>query len=231
VPRDGPLRVAAERLDSEPIPHPSAEGAKGPEAVFAVLLARYLRFAVEHPGAFGDRPADGPRHPLPSRRELTPTQAAVAASEWAEKQSREAGRTLLLQPGQCLLCHQADLGRGGLATLPPVYLASNIPARWFPHSVFSHGRHGAFACVECHAGAESSPDASRVAMPKLADCLKCHNGRAQGARVDCIECHVYHGPRGAGSLARLTVEKYLQGHDAGSSPTSSARRSGVDAKD
>jgi hypothetical protein len=64
--------------------------------------------------------------------------------------------------------------------------------RWYPHARFDHDAHRMVQCGDCHHGTTECEDAHVVLMPAVADCKKCHDGRAGKARSDCLECHSFH---------------------------------------
>jgi hypothetical protein len=90
-------------------------------------------------------------------------------------------------PGGCAVCHPGIAGtappghdrpRPPPVDLPPPNLQSN-------HAL--HGRLGV-ACEECHGDFEAVGLAAREHLPRMADCLRCHDGTRASAR--CGTCHV-----------------------------------------
>jgi hypothetical protein len=89
------------------------------------------------------------------------------------------------EKGACLYCHfQNDKNP------MEVVLEPNIPERWLNHSIFNHETHRVIDCESCHNGARTSRDTAQVLLPSIRSCQDCHNPK--GARIDCIECHIYH---------------------------------------
>jgi hypothetical protein len=175
------VRATAERFAREPAPH------KDPLTVRATLRERFTRFVQENRAVLdSQQPAEPPRW-IPSQPRAQP----VTDTEWlwVNEQLQIAERMVFDGANGCRYCHQADAARepGNL----PRYLPSNIPARWFPHSIFSHERHRMLDCAECHAGVTSSSKTADVLLPQIDNCRQCHNSQV-GARTDCAECHRYH---------------------------------------
>jgi hypothetical protein len=92
--------------------------------------------------------------------------------------------------------------------------------RWFPYSRFSHGRHRDLDCLACHAAARISNNTGDVLLPDIADCRKCHNQSATGARADCLECHTYHdrSQEPHGLRGRRTLDQVLAATKAVAGP-------------
>jgi hypothetical protein len=111
---------------------------------------------------------------------------------WVDYQLEQAGRTLFAGGGGCAFCHERK-GDGGAAGLPQ-FAASDIPARWFKHSIFRHDSHRMLRCVECHGEVSASRTNRDVLLPRVDSCRRCHNSQV-GARSDCVECHRYHDRR------------------------------------
>ena len=102
----------------------------------------------------------------------------------------------------------------------PEVVATNMQARWLPHSRFSHRAHRPLACASCHDRALASTTTAEVLVPKIATCRECHRD-AGGARAACVECHVYHhdknakrdlaGPLTLGGFARGEPQRPAKG--------------------
>jgi hypothetical protein len=63
--------------------------------------------------------------------------------------------------------------------------------RWYPLATFDHGVHRIYACTECHA-ARTSNKTEDVLIPKIDNCLVCHNRSSTSAHANCLTCHHYH---------------------------------------
>jgi hypothetical protein len=149
-------------------------------------------------------PPPPPILPLPGKRH-------VKTGETVKERVDVALRLLLEGKRACGECHLAEDG-GPLTQLTTAIARPKIPERWLNHARFGHQAHRMLACTECHAARESSA-ASDVLMPKLESCQKCHNGRADGARSDCAECHNYHDRRGKHETPRnWTIDESLGNH-------------------
>jgi hypothetical protein len=58
-------------------------------------------------------------------------------------------------------------------------------------------------------------------MPQIDVCKKCHTGRGEGARSDCVECHTYHPPGATRRPERaMVIEEFLKGRTGGGSSAS-----------
>jgi hypothetical protein len=94
----------------------------------------------------------------------------------------------------------------------------NVPAEWFKHARFDHGKHQEVSCRECHPQADPykgnqwdekgvlaayampRKGAEVVMMPTIDNCRQCHSPnptedavkRNLAAKSDCTECHGYH---------------------------------------
>jgi hypothetical protein len=111
--------------------------------------------------------------------------------------------------GRCLECHDLPGLPSQSATAP-----THVPDVWLRHARFDHAAHRAVECRVCHTqdylydprrseNGMALLDNQDVLMPKLEVCTQCHvaerAGKPGGARVDCVECHWYHGVDDAGS--------------------------------
>jgi hypothetical protein len=106
------------------------------------------------------------------------------ALTWANEQLPAAEKVMFKQ--KCEFCHVMTAEPNQLPKVAP----TNIPNRWFTHSVFDHGAHRPLGCVECHK-ASASKETTDVLMPAIATCRECHRENG-GARSGCVECHLYH---------------------------------------
>jgi hypothetical protein len=105
----------------------------------------------------------------------------------------------LLYDAACKKCHDVDVN----AKPMPRGNWGKIPDRWLPYSPFSHLKHQASACKDCHATAATSTVAADLLLPSIAVCRSCHGasgggggavgaGTAPAAPADCVTCHSYH---------------------------------------
>jgi hypothetical protein len=174
------VRAAALRFAQEPAPH------KDPFTVRATLRERYTRFVGDNPEVLGRQESSEPPRWIPSRPGMQPTDDKEWL--WVNEQLQCAERLVFDGANGCGYCHKRDAAkaRGNL----PQYLPSQIPAVWFPHSVFNHERHRMLSCGDCHPAASSSKTKD-VLLPTIDNCRQCHNPQT-GARSDCAECHRYH---------------------------------------
>lgn len=104
--------------------------------------------------------------------------------------------------GGCRYCHEVvEPSSGGLWEITK----PRIPDRWLEHSRFRHHSHTLLKCRDCHAGVDASFSTGDVLLPEIAVCRSCHarnpqwtpaagagRSRLEGARTQCVECHVYH---------------------------------------
>ncbi|HXF03802.1 MAG TPA: hypothetical protein VNM72_00115 [Blastocatellia bacterium] len=166
----------AEHPDQYPVvPHGD------PSMIRTFLQDRYAEYLMQHPDVAGrgEVRIEGrlPRRPLYK-------QLPVTARAWVDEQVRIA-ETLLYRK-TCRECHRVVERPGELAQIVP----PQIPARWFPHSRFSHETHREVSCLACHSAARTSQTTRDILVPGIALCRSCH---APGkARADCVECHFYH---------------------------------------
>ena len=147
----------------------------------------------------------------PARRR-TPDPAAGQRCEASVFQcaTRAAAREILLQFEQqgCVVCH--DVSSNGAAdplkryAIRPVSLGADLlPASRFKHTqhLIMAGKSGDAACLSCHDARQSSGAAPSM-VPRLGNCLGCHDTSTQPPRVplQCMSCHSYH-PDGAPGVA------------------------------
>jgi len=100
------------------------------------------------------------------------------------------GNTRAVFPG-CALCHEVQPGRLGSPSITkPVQTE-----RWLAQAKFTHAKHAATACVQCHAAVTSQATAD-ILLPPKETCAACHNPRA-GIADSCATCHTYHSSSAA----------------------------------
>ncbi len=187
-------QAAAEAFRQKPAPH------REPSVVRAVLRERLVEFARQHPVVPGATPAAERDRVIPGResrplteREWLWVKGRLQEAEellFIQKQLSRMEKPLFQSSANCAHCHSRKAtspGRDGL----PDYEPTNIPARWFPHSIFRHDSHRMLQCTACHAQAQTSTQTSDILLPKREACLPCHHP-GRGARTDCVHCHTYH---------------------------------------
>ncbi len=156
------------------------------------------------------------------QRDEPKTKADAAATHTRLFDLAEAttGRRELGIKSSCVKCHFDEPPKPD-ASKPTAWeiAKTNIPARWLPHSVFSHQSHQLLNCAECHGLANPADNAARsdlpqpsvfhsmltgdILLPGVNLCRKCHSpnpeqpprgaaARNFGARDGCVECHNYH---------------------------------------
>ncbi len=204
-------REEADRFRNEPAAHPTGPR-EGPETVRAIVRDRFIRFAQQFPSVHHERTRSERAHPLPGRPKPASPANGRSGADWAEQQLGEASRLLFEGAGGCRYCHRVAAESSPETDRLPRFELPQINSRWFPHSVFSHERHRSLDCRQCHAQSAESRLTSDVLMPTLQSCQQCHNGKTQGARTDCVECHAYHAPHEIRDSPRdLTIQDFLRG--------------------
>ncbi len=175
-----------------------------PALVRETLLNRLSRMALEHPEVL--KPAHEAGRPMPGKPVPRP-EAPRGPREWVQQQLADMERLLYDEVGGCRSCH-IEQDPASRAHGLPRYERTNLAARWFPHAEFSHARHDAMRCRDCHPSA-TSRQTSDVLLPRIEKCRQCHNDRKTpgGARVDCVECHRYHGPVGRANVVEGGVRR------------------------
>ncbi len=197
------------------VPHVTADLVRG------WLTERYTLSALEANGR-GVLPEPGTdttsgalRRPFPGRAErgrLDPSMArdVLGSVRAAEAVVQQHVHTMFGHEakGGCRFCHEVTESESNWQVEPP-----GIPDRWMIHSRFRHGAHRLMRCEACHGDVALSRKTSDVLMPAIATCRGCHSPSptskrfakaTNGARSDCVECHVYHGREGAKSSSALS---------------------------
>jgi hypothetical protein len=170
-----------------------------PKKVRADLETFYAAQAVEaNPQLLARRV---PPRRLPDQNDERLVQTAKAAIEFKVQTALRG----LFQSGKrgCTECHESAAYRQPLVeskqidalTIP----TADIPRIWFEHARFDHSAHRAIECVACHGDAKSSRESSKILLPKLETCVRCHGAsRRHGSVISgsagdaCTECHDYH---------------------------------------
>ncbi len=192
------LDPAVAEFVKTPLPH------KEPAIVRAVLRDRLVQFAQKNTVVAGPSEPSPDVRPLPWKPSVPVTDAQWA---WAIKQGAQTEAVLFMNKQWskaesmtgCTYCH-FEQKRAGSSDLPE-YFPTEIPSRWYKHSVFNHGSHRFLNCVECHdRNADGMPVAksqttSDILLPTLKVCQECHRGpigTSGSAGNSCVQCHRYH---------------------------------------
>ncbi len=186
-----PLSVPIEaELANEPARHPSpGESAR---TVRAELRDRLIRYIQGHPAALEGRETPEPERPIPGRDRRAVAPMTGTQWQWANSHLDRVERPLFDGAGGCRFCHTEVSNPTQRPEGLPQYAEPALTTRWFPQSTFNHDSHRALNCQECHAGTSRSDQSSKVLMPKIETCQRCHTSSSPGARSDCVECHAYH---------------------------------------
>lgn len=166
-----------QRFD-EGVPHDK------PEVVHAFLLKQFEQYIAAHSGELRvtrDRAEELGGKPIP------PQFRVLTASQWVSERVAEAEE--LLWRKTCKQCHELTTSR--TSALPRVAPA-NVRTQWMPLAKFDHDAHRGFSCVNCHAKALSSTEASDVLLEGISTCRTCHAPGPDRADARCSECHTYH---------------------------------------
>jgi hypothetical protein len=210
----GPAQELARAFDQRPVPHPeTGEKADIVRARLRDRLTRFIQKPENKPLLSAGEPAEPARQlHLPGWSQVEPVSKQQFA--WVNQQLGKMEHILFDGGGGCRHCHHETTAPenrpGGL----PVYELPGLnggDSPWFKHSVFHHDSHKMLKCTECHSAPESTT-AADVLVPRARTCQECHNSRADSrARVDCVECHVYHNPEQKRSFrGDLTIEQVLR---------------------
>jgi len=172
-----------------------------PDVVFPFLYAEYAKLLLaEAPDA------DPNARKRPGEEEHVTDLKRAFEQQIATQRARDAEKTVFAKTG-CQLCHTVHeinaegAGKSNFSVDP-----ANVPGRWMPAAIFSHGVHTAVQCTQCHVGTRESKKAEDILLPGVATCQKCHNARPGNGKVGspCISCHSYHQP-----LIMLNSQKLL----------------------
>lgn len=93
---------------------------------------------------------------------------------------------------ECGECHQIE--PTGNSEVPWKITPVRINRDWQPGATFSHGKHEAMNCTDCHDKINSKVSAD-IAMPKIEKCRECHVGsqpRKGMVTSGCDSCHRFH---------------------------------------
>lgn len=185
-----------------------------PEEIVYLVSEYFARLAIE--GAYW---VEG----QPAVRFATTAEARA----WAYDQALRAAAGMF-EDRACGTCHQVDrhdTPEGPRWEVRPAVLVH----QWFPGARFSHAKHRAMECADCHDAASSS-SSEDVLMPGIADCQACHGGQAPGrARIasTCVTCHDFHTVQRPSPTAVLGVDSGVlraRPEDIRQDPTTPRRR-------
>lgn len=182
-----------------------------PEEVYDALEAHFVKLAFSPDTLVGFE-----RRRIPGR---TFTEEDCDQDYACAKQQalRETGRQFS-QRG-CVTCHEVSEQENAEGSERWEVLPVKINHDWYADARFDHQSHltqwdqsGDAVCSSCHS-ATTSAESSDILMPNIAQCVDCHDGRAQAGRValTCISCHAYHrhsaieGTEGIGALMQGAI--------------------------
>lgn len=169
-------------LEGHRLPHGSVR------AVLDVLEHFYLKQALKEE-TLRNGPAAAGRAPVQQAMEA----AAVRALRTAKALGGEMG---------CGYCHEIETP-GDDPAVPWKIRPVAVTEHWLPAARFTHDRHRANKCSECH-DVSRSKKSSDVAIPDVEKCRQCHAGEQpvdNKVASPCISCHVFHGAFGGRSAA------------------------------
>jgi c(7)-type cytochrome triheme protein len=121
----------------------------------------------------------------------------------AAQRSDSPADRLVPKEERCARCHEIEEARAGTPTDPPSacqvchpgfdFAVHRAPEpSLFPRAAlrFSHAKHlsRGTECAACHGSYEKVDLATRAQLPKMANCLACHDGRK--APASCETCHL-----------------------------------------
>jgi len=193
-----------ERLPKREVPHGD------PDVVYRFLYAEYAKLLLGSTSVSSPTRTEfqqrGGR--IPGKTSVAVVEAAKAPDDFSrsfvEQESRGAEKILFTKTA-CYLCHGVGNNKAPSAEIKDralsffTVLKPQIPERWMPKSIFSHGSHEEVSCEECHSGVRESELTADVLLPKIETCKDCHaeisrTGHPEKGKVsgDCITCHSYH---------------------------------------
>lgn len=116
------------------------------------------------------------------------------AIEWAKQEAVQQMDTIF-GTRLCGTCHEARKTEDEAGTARWQVMPAILQRHWMPRARFDHAPHKVMDCTTCHNAPESTR-ASDVLMPGIALCQGCHQGEGKidGARSECVDCHEYHIP-------------------------------------
>ena len=117
------------------------------------------------------------------------------------------------EKGACLYCHEPTTKPSSRPDNSEVVADVHITVRWLNHSVFNHETHRVIDCESCHAQSRTSEKTAAVLLPSIQKCQECHNPK--GARMDCIECHIYHDKSHQTSDRFVSIDDMMKAGAAG----------------
>jgi len=128
---------------------------------------------------------------------------------WVDFQLWHAERSLFDGGDGCRRCHAEKTPLFSRPNGLPEYLQPYVNERWYTSSRFDHKAHRLLNCVECHDKAATSVISADVILPGVATCKRCHN-KTDGAKSDCVECHVFHHGGGTVWRGSLRIDQALR---------------------
>ncbi|RIL10625.1 MAG: hypothetical protein DCC75_03980 [Proteobacteria bacterium] len=202
-----------ERLAGKEVPHGD------PDVVYKFLYAEYAKLLL----AAEDQPQIALTFKIrmrPGGREIDPGNQSIQdfSRAFVEKQSRFAEEALFTKTA-CKLCHDVSTSSNSIAVLRDKALAAykilkpQVPARWMPASIFSHGAHEEMLCQDCHKGVSDSEETADVLLPKVEDCRECHGAHRKAGVVtsECSTCHSYHDKQALPFSSKRELKEILKG--------------------
>lgn len=190
-----------ERLPGVEVPHGD------PDVVYRHLYAEYAKLLLSSEAVSPARKEFQQRGGrIPGRagtEQIEQLQRAKSADDFSrsfvEKESRGSERVLFTRTA-CYLCHAVDdraiseFEAREKAVSKFDIVKPQIPDRWMPRAIFSHGAHEEVRCVDCHSGVLQSTRTADVLLPKIDNCRTCHVQHPEVGKItsDCVLCHSYH---------------------------------------
>jgi hypothetical protein len=204
-----------DRLPGVQAPHGDPDGA------FAFMFVQYAKLALVNQGAAAVMPPAAERI-IPGSASPGEKARAAAAEDFAKQKVMDASRSaedVLFSKTGCQLCHIVDKaelsGSAGDMERSRYHIKKpNVPGRWMPDALFSHGAHEIVKCEECHHGVRESKATSDVLLPGIADCQTCHadghsaHGHA-GVKSPCTMCHTFHDAATLANAKKQTIAELV----------------------
>ena len=131
----------------------------------------------------------------PGITRLIPGTAAPAplpqnARGWVAQKTKEALAVIFDPKRGCFECHFRAADKGPFRVAPVRMLT-----RFLPAARFTHAKHAAVPCEDCHA-ARASQSSADVLIPGIKRCTTCHGAENASfqAQSTCTSCHIFHRP-------------------------------------
>src|SRR5262249_21494505 len=113
----------------------------------------------------------------------------------------------------CRGCHHVEEIENPLAAPHRRQLASYVPSGKYEHIEFSHALHFKdrdsfhLDCTTCHYGVATSTNLASLDLPKMADCVSCHQvSKPIAPSLQMSNCKVCHTDRKEGPLSAVYSE-------------------------